>query len=187
MTSKTPLQCGIKPSTIMIENIKRLFNESFLFYRQSGLIKSLKANETPILLQIFKYVIFGISVTLVHASVVYGLGYTINPAIGENIPKEIKLSRTIWNNIYAFLVSNSLAFWLNSKFLFKTGRHKKINELALFFLISGISFSLGLFAIDRIFTIIDSNKAIEHFANIAFIACSASVNFLCRKFLIFSN
>ena len=119
--------------------------------------------------------------------VVYCFGYTINPGIGETIPKEIKLSRTIWNNIYAFLVSNSLAFWLTSKFLFKTGRHKKINELALFFLISGISFSLGLFTIDRIFTMIDSNKAVEHFANIAFIACSASVNFLCRKFIIFSN
>ena len=34
---------------------------------------------------------------------------------------------------------------------------------------------------------IESNAAVEHLANLTFIVCSASVNFICRKFLVFSK
>lgn len=171
----------------MIKKFKISLKESLLYYQKFGFLQSIKSNETPFVLQISKYLFFGITVTFVHAFIVYGLGYFLNPAIGDSISKELKLNRTIWNNVYAFLVSNSIAFWLNSKFLFKPGRHDKIKEILLFFLISGISFSLGLFAIKHIFTIIETNSSVEHFANLAFIICSASVNFLCRKFMIFEK
>lgn len=171
----------------MLNKFKLTFSESLSFLKKNGLTHSLRINETPLLLQIVKYLIFGISVTLVHIIVVYGLGYYLNPAIGEYIPRDIKLNRTIWNNIIAFIISNSAAFWLNSKYLFKPGRHSKVNEVLLFFLISGISFALGLFSIKKIFIFIESNVAVEHLANLTFIVCSASVNFICRKFLVFSK
>ena len=171
----------------MLNKLKSSISESLSFFDKNGLVNSLKANETPLVMQIVKYLIFGVSVTLVHATVVYGMGYYINPAIGDSIPRDIKLNRTISNNVIAFIVSNSVAFWLNSKYLFQPGRHSKVNEILLFFLISGISFTLGLFSIKKIFTLIESNAAVEHFANLTFIVCSASVNFICRKFLVFSK
>ena len=117
----------------MIKKFKISLKESLLYYQKFGFLQSIKSNETPFVLQISKYLFFGITVTFVHALIVYGLGYFLNPAIGDSIPKELKLNRTIWNNVYAFLVSNSIAFWLNSKFLFKPGRHDKIKEILLFF------------------------------------------------------
>ena len=171
----------------MLNKLKLLISESLIFLKKNGLVNSLKINETPLILQIVKYLIFGVSVTLVHAIVVYGMGYYLNPAIGESIPRDIKLNRTVFNNIIAFTISNSAAFWLNSKYLFKPGRHSKVNEVLLFFLISGLSFALGLFAIKKVFILIESNAAVEHLANLTFIVCSASVNFICRKFLVFSK
>ena len=171
----------------MLNKLKLLISEILIFLKKNGLFNSLKINETPLILQIVKYLIFGVSVTLVHAIVVYGMGYYLNPAIGESIPRDIKLNRTIFNNIIAFIISNSTAFWLNSKYLFKPGRHSKVNEVLLFFLISGLSFALGLFSIKKIFILIESNAAVEHLANLTFIVCSASVNFICRKFLVFSK
>ena len=168
----------IKKFKISLKKVS-YFTRNLDFYNRSNLMKLHLFYRFP------NIYFFGITVTFVHALIVYGLGYFLNPAIGDSISKELKLNRTIWNNVYAFLVSNSIAFWLNSKFLFKPGRHDKIKEILLFFLISGISFSLGLFAIKHIFTIIETNSSVEHFANVAFIVCSASVNFLCRKFMIF--
>ena len=173
--------------TLMLRKIHELVTESFSFYSSNGLKKSLNHKNTPILIQIIKYGACGVLTTITHIILVYTLGSTINPAIGEHIAKDLKETRTIINNIFAFVISNTIAFKLNVNFVFSRGRHSKLKEIILFFIVSGISFFSGLLSIPLVFDLINTNKGIEHFANAAFIISSALVNFICRKYIIFAK
>ncbi|MFL2479051.1 MAG: GtrA family protein [Verrucomicrobiales bacterium] len=172
---------------MMFSKIYGLVAESLTFYVNNGLKNSLNDKNSPILIQIIKYGVCGVLTTLIHLILVYILGSTINPAIGEHISKDLKESRTIINNVFAFMISNTIAFKLNVNFVFNRGRHSKTKEVILFFTVSGISFFSGLLSIPLVFNLIDSNKGIEHFANGAFIISSALVNFVCRKYIIFAK
>lgn len=138
-------------------------------------------------LQFVKYGVCGVMATVVQAGIVYLLGLTVNPAVGTDIPVDLKESRTIVNNSIAFIFSGAFAYWINVKFVFRPGRHGKRKEIGLFFLISAISFFAGLLAIPLIFRQIESKEYVEHFANLGFIVSSALVNFVCRKFIIFKH
>ena len=171
----------------MIKFTGKAIAESWAFLRENGLWQTLRSREVPGLIQFGKYGACGVIAVAFHAAIVYAIGLTVNPAVGEHIPKEIKETRTMWNNTVAFFLSNFVAYFLNVMFVFKPGRHGKRKEITLFFIISGISFFAGLFAIPLVFSAIDTNKGIEHFANLGFIVTSAMVNFVCRKFLVFAG
>ena len=47
------------------------------------------------------------------------------------------------NRCLTFLVSNFVAYMLNVMFVFKPGRHSKLKEFGLFYLVSGIAFEIG--------------------------------------------
>ncbi|MBT7982260.1 MAG: GtrA family protein [Akkermansiaceae bacterium] len=171
----------------MLSKIHDLLNQSLIFYSKKGLKSSLNDKNSPLLIQIIKYGFCGLLTTIVHIFIVYALGLTINPAIGEHISKDLKESRTIINNVFTFLISNTIAFKLNVKFVFNSGRHSKTKEIILFFTVSGVSFFAGLLSIPLVFELVDTNKGIEHLANGAFIISSALMNFLCRKYIIFAK
>ncbi len=171
----------------MIGLTRKAIAESWRFYREHGLWTTLRSREVPGLVQFAKYGACGAAATAFHIAVVYAIGLTLNPAVGEHIPKELKETRTMVNNTVAFFASSAFVYLLNTAFVFTSGRHGKKKEIFLFFLINGISFFAGLFAIDRVFSAIDTNKNIEHFANLGFIITSALVNFVCRKFVVFQN
>ena len=171
----------------MIRFTRKAIAESWAYYLEHGLWHTLRSRDVPGLVQFGKYGACGVVAVIFHAAIVYTIGLTINPAVGEHIPKEIKETRTMWNNAAAFFLSNFVAYGLNVMFVFKPGRHGKRKEIILFFIISGISFFAGLFAIPLVFSAIDSNKGIEHFANLGFIVTSALVNFICRKFIVFAG
>ncbi|NCG28085.1 MAG: hypothetical protein GWP42_11150 [Verrucomicrobiales bacterium] len=171
----------------MFRKVHKLVTESLTFYSDKGLKNCLSNKNSPILIQIIKYGFCGVLTTIIHVILVYTLGSTINPAIGEHISKDLKESRTIINNVFAFMLSNTIAFKLNVNFVFNSGRHSKTKEIILFFIVSGISFFSGLMSIPLVFDLIDSNKGIEHLANGAFIISSALMNFICRKYIIFAK
>ena len=148
---------------------------------------TLKSRQVPGLIQFAKYGFCGVIATVTHIAIVYAIGLTVNPAVGEQIPKELKETRTMWNNTAAFFLSGVVAYLLNVAFVFSPGRHDKHIEVFLFFAISAVSFFAGLFAIPLIFGAIDTNKNIEHYANLGFIITSALVNFVCRKFIVFKH
>lgn len=171
----------------MFSKIHDLVTESLTFYSRKGLKNCLNDKNSPILIQIIKYGFCGLLSTIIHVIIVYTLGSTINPAIGEHISKDLKESRTIINNVFAFILSNAIAFRLNINFVFNRGRHSNTKEIILFFTVSGVSFFSGLLSIPLVFDLIDSNKGIEHLANGAFIISSALMNFICRKYIIFAK
>ena len=152
------------------------------------------SRDVPALIQFFKYGICGCIALLVHSAIVYGLGLTINPAIGASIARELKEVNSMWNNGIAFFPSNSAAYLMNACFVFTPGRHSKRKEVTLFFLISGISFAAGHFTIWAIFRSTDGSfqpgdqqANIEHLVNVGFVLSSVLVNFVCRKFIVFER
>ena len=164
------------------------------FLRGNGLRQTMLSRDVPGLIQFFKYGICGCLALLVHSLIVYGLGLTVNPAIGESIPREVKEANSMWNNSIAFFPSNTVAYFLNACFVFTPGRHGKRKEISLFFLISAISFAAGHLTIWTIFRSTDGNfqpgdqqANIEHIVNAGFVISSVLVNFICRKFIVFQK
>ena len=178
----------------MIINFLRAIGNSLLFLRSRGLTQTMVSRDVPAFIQFFKYGICGCIALLIHSSIVYGLGLTINPAIGESIPRELKESNSMLNNGIAFFPSNTAAYIMNACFVFTPGRHSKRKEITLFFLISAISFSAGHFTIWAIFRSTDGSfqpgdhqANIEHLVNAGFVLSSVLVNFICRKFIVFQK
>lgn len=140
--------------------------------------------QRAVLLQIFRYLLCGGTALVVHQAVVYGLGYTVNPAFGESLSDDLRFKNSAINNTIAFLLSNTVAYLLNVRFVFVSGRHKRRTEVAFFFLASGMSFFPALYSLDVIIRTLSLNS---HIANIVFAGVAASANFVIRKFLIFRS
>ena len=178
----------------MITKLLSAVGDSLSFLRGNGLRQTMLSRDVPGLIQFFKYGICGCLALLVHSLIVYGLGLTVNPAIGESIPREVKEANSMWNNSIAFFPSNTVAYFLNACFVFTPGRHGKRKEISLFFLISAISFAAGHLTIWTIFRSTDGNfqpgdqqANIEHIVNAGFVISSVLVNFICRKFIVFQK
>jgi putative flippase GtrA len=167
--------------------IIRSIKEAFSFIGEHGVLKSLHAKDSPWLIQFGKYGMCGVIAVVMHSIINYSLGLTILPSVGEGIDKDVKQHNLLISNSIAFFGSGIVAYWLNVTFVFTPGRHGKSKEISLFFIISAIAFFAGLLAIPLVFKALDTNKGIEHFANLGFIITSAMVNFLCRKFVIFKG
>ena len=105
------------------------------------------SREVPALIQFCKYGLCGCIALLLHSVIVYSLGLTINPAIGDHIPRELKETNAMRNNSIAFFPSNIAAYLLNAAFVFTPGLHRKSKEVILFFVISALSFIAGHFTI----------------------------------------
>lgn len=176
----------------MITRTVKSIRESLQYLIRQGLRQTMLSRDVPVFIQFLKYGMCGCIALFVHSSIVYSLGLTVNPAIGESIPRELKEANSMWNNSIAFFPSNIAAYLLNACFVFTPGRHGKRKEISLFFLISAISFAAGHFTIWAIFRSTDSNfetgdqqANIEHLVNAGFVLSSVLVNFICRKFIVF--
>ncbi|MEE9368787.1 MAG: GtrA family protein [Pontiella sp.] len=62
----------------------------------------------------------------------------------EAVPEHVRSINFIIGSIIAFMASNMTAYILNILFVFKAGKHSKLKELGLFYLISGISVGIGV-------------------------------------------
>ncbi len=135
----------------------------------------------------------GVAAVMVHISVAYTLGLTVLPAIGPDLPNELKETNGYINNTIAFFVSGCVVYWLNIKFVFKPGRHSAWLEILLFFSVSALPLAAGLgvnwliFHNTELLRSLHIEKYIEHVANFGFVIASALVNFLARKFIIFKG
>ena len=176
---------------IVIEQIK----QATRFWRENDFAtvrRHVLSHDAHPLLQFVKYGVCGVGALIVHMTVVYILGTTVFP-FGEEVKDyNLKQTNTMINNSLGFLVSCAFAYLTNIKFVFKSGRHGRMNEIYLFFAISAVSFFAGLAAVPLIFSLIvkhfpEFEKYAQHFANLGFAVTSALVNFVCRKFIIFKK
>ena len=100
----------------------------------------------------------------------------------ESIPEQIRSINFILGNVIAFMASNMTAYILNVLFVFKAGKHGKLKELGLFYLVSGISVGIGV-AVGVI--LIEGFGLSTTTSYIAKAISTTLINYAARKFFIF--
>lgn len=141
--------------------------------------------DSPVSMQFAKYLLFGAATTLVHLGLFTWLSHTLLPAHDYlqpgGIDDALQQRNAVLSNLIGLPFAATLNYFLNIAFVFTSGRHSRLREFLLFFLVSATSFGAGLlcgpFLISR-----GLNPWI---AQAGLIATASAVNFLCRKFLVF--
>lgn len=107
------------------------------------------------------------------------LGITVHPVAEATRGTNYVIGRSL-----TFLVSNFVAYVANVLFVFRPGRHSRLVEIGLFYLVSGIAFVLGT----------GIGWALVHFGGfsttVAFLGnlvAALGINYACRKYLIFKG
>ena len=102
----------------------------------------------------------------------------------EPIADSVRVNNFLLNYCMAFLISNMTAYLLNRWFVFTPGRHSRKKEMTLFYVVSIGSLLLGL---GLGWVLIASFHVSTTVAKLANIVVSVMINFVCRKFFVFSG
>jgi putative flippase GtrA len=87
-------------------------------------------------------------------------------------------------NAVAFVMSNVVAYVLNFKWVFESGRHSRHVEIFLFFSVSLFSFVIGT----AVASILVGNFGVhDYIAKMSDVVFAILINFVCRKFLVFKK
>jgi len=152
--------------------------------KPSEILRDLKIKDNPPLwAQFFKYGVCGVIATAVLTFVWVLARIYIPDYIADDLPPETLKLNMAYVMVVAFIIANLVAYFSNRIFVFTPGKHSFLREMFLFFLISAISFTAGNFAKDWFI----DNGLHKDFAIGAFAVSSALVNFVARKYLVFSN
>ncbi|MFO7536357.1 MAG: GtrA family protein [Kiritimatiellia bacterium] len=151
------------------------------------------------LVQFVKYGMSGVVATAVHLVVFYAMAIAVFPAltpvdpffkipgmaafapVGETL---FRLRNVVLSNSVAFVISNLSAYLLNIFFVFKAGRHHRVLEIALFYLVSGVSWFIGTLLQAWLIAHFDLSTTV---ATGAYMATSLLINFVLRKYFIFKG
>ena len=148
-------------------------------------------------IQFVKYGIAGGLATAVHIVTFYICALWVLPALAPADPiarwlglevapisDAVRGTNAVWNNVIAFLFSNMTAYLINIFWVFTPGRHSRLVEIGMFYLVSAVSVGLGSVIMKLL---------ISHFqlsTTLAFgavTACSILINYAMRKFVIFKG
>lgn len=107
--------------------------------------------------------------------------------IGEwirDLGRDPRVANYVKANAVAFLAANVVAYVLNFKWVFESGRHSRGLEIILFLGVSFFSFLLGT-ALASV--LVGSYGLNEYLAKAGDIVAAILINYVCRKFLIFKH
>jgi len=144
-------------------------------------LRVLLSHDADPLTQFIKYVAVGCVAAGTHYSTVIAVAHFWLP-VTEATPWNFTIA-----NCIAFVISGTVAYLANIRWVFKSGRHSRAREIFLFFGVALFAFligtPLGQFLVNR-FNLVDKYW---HIAQLAAMSTSVLVNFVCRKFLIFAR
>ena len=152
--------------------------------RPRDMLADLKIKDNPPLwAQFFKYVVCGLVATLVLA-LVWLLARTCSGGyLDDDLPKATLQSHSTVVLINAFVIANFVAYFSNRIFVFTPGRHTFFMEMFIFFAVSAASFFGGHLAKTWL---IEQGHQVD-LAALSFAVSSALINFIARKYIVFSN
>lgn len=152
--------------------------------RPSEMIADLKVRENPPLWsQFFKYVIFGLLSTAVLLGVYLTVRLFYGEYIADDLSKEVLKSHLGRVMFVGFVLANIVAYVTNRLFVFTPSERHWTVEFLLFLVVSGVSFYAGDIA-KNWFIDMGLNKDI---AALSFAVSSALVNFIARKYIVFTD
>jgi putative flippase GtrA len=102
----------------------------------------------------------------------------------KNMWQDPPVAAYVKANTVAFLTANTVAYVLNFKWVFQSGRHSRHMEIFLFFAVSLFSFVVGTAVASVMVGVYGIN---EYVAKISDVIFAILINYLCRKFLVFQN
>lgn len=145
-------------------------------------------NNPPVWAQFFKYGICGVASLLLFALAV-SLINRFFPAFLDNqvlSNEQFQFNLTI-TLLCAFIPSNFFAYFTNRMFVFTPGKHSFGKEMTIFTIISAISFAGGEVGKRFIVNSFPDNPNIVLLATLSFAVSSALINFIARKYIVFSK
>ncbi len=140
-------------------------------------------NNPPLWAQFFKYVVCGAVATIVLGLVWFIARRYTGGYLAADLPRELLQRHSTTVLIIAFLIANFVAYFSNRLFVFTPGKHSFGVEMLIFFAVSAASFFGGHIAKTWL---IDHGVHID-LAALSFAASSALVNFIARKYIVFSD
>lgn len=168
-----------------------LFKTAWLFIQQNDvptIWRALMNRDAHPLLQFIKYGLCGVLAALAHNSVMATLSLTLFPAgkgmivDGAAISEAVRSHHLVLNNALAWPFGTIVAYWLNIRFVFTPGRHSRLVEMLLFWVVSAIGFFPGAYVVKWLAEDLSLPSTI---AQLGFVFTAVAVNFLTRKFVIF--
>lgn len=147
------------------------------------IFEDLKLKEGPLWAQFFKYGICGVLSTVVLIVVVSLFHFYMPEFMSEDLPTEQRQSNLRVALFTAFVPANLFAYFTNRWLVFTPGKFGFWSEIGVFTLISALSFAGG-----EVGKIMIVNQGFPNWlATGAFAVSSALVNFVARKFIVFSR
>lgn len=150
-----------------------------------------------ILRQFVKYCLAGMIATAVDVLMFYAAAIWILPALTPDDPvsrllglqispiaESLRSTYYVWDKVIAFMLSNLTAYITNVLWVFTPGRHKRSVEFSLFFVVSGVSFAAGTALGWVLIRGIGLPTTYAYGANAV---ASISINYVCRKFIVFKG
>ncbi len=147
--------------------------------------------------QFIRYSISGGIATIVHIIVFYIIAWKIFPALQENdfvvailglsvttVDVATRSLNSMLSNIITFFFSNMVVYLLNAFWVFESGRHQRMIEILLFYLVSGISLVIGTSIMGLLIKYFGMQTTYAFTANLV---TSTLINFVVRKFHIFKG
>jgi putative flippase GtrA len=158
------------------------------FLRREGLAASWRAvlsRDAHPLIQFGKYGCCGVlalTTQIIFYLIFTRLWFPASDSIG--LEDDLRSRNQIIGNLLAFPFSNFVAYFTNRLFVFTPGRHSPWREFVLFTIIAFLSFIAGVLGGPYLVRIYGIS---EELAQLGFVVTSTLVNFVCRKFLVFSK
>jgi putative flippase GtrA len=163
------------------------------------LVKVLKDKGHPHL-QFIKYLFCGGITFVVDVAVFFVMAWLVLPSLRPDDPfgafigffggtlktvsEQVLLRNYVFNKIVAFLASNTVAYGTNVLFVFSGGRHQRFQEVALFYLLSTVSFAVFTWLSRGLIGRFGWGVSVSYF----FVFALAMVaNFTMRKRLVFKG
>ncbi len=100
----------------------------------------------------------------------------------DPIEESVRVVNFRISNVCAFMVSNLVAYLLNVRFVFESGKHSRWKEIGLFYLVSAVSVGIGT---EIGATLIRNFGLSFSFSYVAKAVSTTLINFVARKFIIF--
>ncbi len=161
-------------------------------------LRRLLSHDAHPLVQFIKYGISGGIATGSNLVILYVLASWVWPCLTADdrirgllslpdagaLAPDVRATRAFLCNVPAFLLSNGVAYVMNILFVFKPGRHPWFIEVGLFYLVSGLSFGVGVGLQSVLIRYLQLTTSAAFGANIL---SALLINFAVRKYLIFKR
>lgn len=156
----------------------------------------LRRDAHPVV-QFIKYGMAGGLATAVDILVFYLLAWKVLPALTANdqlvellgvsitpVTESVRQWHYVVNRTLTFMVSNLTAYVANVLWVFTPGRHSRVKEILLFYLVSGISFFIATALSAGLIVWFGCTTTTAFLVNMV---CSLLINFVCRKYFVFKG